>query len=87
MNLHAKLDLWNRDEHGSYAAELNNWSLLVKWRPESSERRRGFWFEAKSPDGTETSSDIFEEIEIAMAHAEQLAGHDATSPSHDRKSL
>jgi hypothetical protein len=77
MNLHARLDLWNRDEHGSYSAELNGWNLIVKWRPESTERRRGFWFEAKGPDGREASSEIFEEMELAMAHAEQRAGQDA----------
>lgn len=84
MNLHAKLDLWNRDEHGSYTAELNGWNLVVKWRPESADRRRGFWFEAKSPDGGEVSSEIFEEIELAMAHAEQRA-HQGAAPTEETK--
>jgi hypothetical protein len=74
MHLHAKMDQWHREEDGSYKAEVNGWELAVKWRPESPDARRGFWFEAKGPGGREEKSDIFEEIEHAMAHAERVAG-------------
>ena len=81
---HATMSAWSRDETGGYSTEMNGWSLRVRWRPESAESRRGFWWEAERPGAALTSPEIHEEIEIAMAHAEQFAGgagHDPPGPS------
>lgn len=71
---HATISAWKREEDGSYAAEINGWNLKVTWRPESAAKsgeRRGFLWEAER-EGKKLSADaVAEEIEVAMAHAEQ----------------
>ena len=75
MHLHARTELWTRDEEGHYHAELSGWALVVKWQPEAG-GTRGFWYEATRNDaggGAPLRSALFEEIEHAMAHAERVA--------------
>jgi hypothetical protein len=72
---HATMPAWSLQEDGSYAAEINGWTLHVKWRPEAPGRRRGFLWEARQKDGIELAArEIHEEIEVAMAEAEEAAG-------------
>ena len=73
--LHATMSAWNRDETGAYRAEIDGWTLVVKWRPESSEGDRGFWWEAERAGHKLRSSELHEEIELAMAGAEHAIGH------------
>ena len=74
--MHATMSAWQRDHDGSYVAELHGWSLRVRWRPEDAHGDRGFWWEAQRPGPPaqrQVSSELHEEIEVAMAHAEQFA--------------
>lgn len=83
MHLHANVALWQREEDGSYQAERNGWKLHVMWVPEvkagpapgeEGERPRGYVWKAKGPDGADAQSSVsVEEIELAMAAAEQAA--------------
>lgn len=71
--MHATIPAWQRDHDGSYGAELHGWSLRVRWRPEAENGERGFWWEASYPGPPArkmVSRELHEEIEIAMAHAE-----------------
>lgn len=77
---HATVSAWQRDHEGTYTAEINGYALKVFWRPEADPsgsepgRPRGFGWEATSPAGkTTTSGDVHEEIELAMAEAENAA--------------
>ena len=75
MRLHASVSLWQRDEHdGTYTAEINGYTLRLKWKPEAPGERRGFTWEA-SQEGKEPlkADELHEEPEIAMAHAEAFA--------------
>ncbi|HEU4405189.1 MAG TPA: hypothetical protein VFS43_07860 [Polyangiaceae bacterium] len=70
---HATVSAWQRQhEDGSYEANLEGWSLHVSWKmPATIDGERGFVWKAKGPDGQErSSSELFEEPEIAMADAE-----------------
>src|SRR5262249_51618171 len=74
---HPHLDLWTRDEHGGYVAEMNDHKLAVRWRPASEGTRRGFFFEATPPNGEKhVDAIIHEEMEVAMSHAEAFAEGD-----------
>ena len=86
---HATISAWTREEDGSYAAELHGWALHVTWHPESGASRRGFRWEARPPAGPKlTSDELYEEIEVAMAHAEERAEprqpppQEAAGPNH-----
>ena len=73
--MHATIPAWQRDHDGSYKADLHGWSLRVRWRPEGPDGERGFWWEAERPDQPArrtVSDELHEEIEVAMAHAEQF---------------
>jgi hypothetical protein len=71
MHKHPTLSAWHREEDGSYKAEHEGFELLVTWRPESKDARRGFLWKATSPDGkTYEAGDVVEEIEEAMGTAE-----------------
>lgn len=75
--MHATMPAWQRQEDGSYAAEINGWNLRVKWRPETATEGRGFLWEARSPGGRKrTAHESHEEIEVAMAEAEMCAAPD-----------
>jgi len=77
---HATISAWQRHEDGSYAADINGWSLRVKWRPESADGGRGFTWQAEQGSHRLASDDIFEEIEVAMAEGEaQVAADPGTT--------
>ena len=82
--MHATVSAWNRREDGSYAAEINGWNLRVKWRPETAAEGRGFLWEARGPNRERLSShEVHEEIELAMAEAEQCAASAAEADAAD----
>jgi hypothetical protein len=82
---HATVSAWQRQEDGSYAAEFNGWSLHVKWRPESPDERRGFYWIAERPGIRLTAHEVHEEIEVAMALAEEAASPDRDK--HEGKTI
>jgi hypothetical protein len=80
VNLHPTLTAWNRDEEeGGYKADIDDWTLRVHWHPGQTSGppradgpRRGFTWSAVGPDDRKLSStEVREEIEHAMALAEQ----------------
>lgn len=75
MDLHANVRLWQREEDGSYKAEIDGLTLHVAWRPESPTARRGFSWKVHGPDTAVESESVEEEIELAMASAEAAARH------------
>ena len=78
MHAHATIGAWQREEDGSYVAELHGLRLKVVWHPES-EGARGFTYELTRghEGGEETavakSDELVEEIEGCMARAEEHA--------------
>jgi hypothetical protein len=65
------ISAWQREEDGSYKAEIAGYHLHVKWRPESADARRGFIWSAEGPDETRFEAEnVVEEIEQAMGNAE-----------------
>jgi hypothetical protein len=81
---HPTLSAWQRHEDGSYAAEINGWVLRVKWHPEER-GQRGFSWEAAYGGEKFRSTEIHEEIEVAMAEAEahvDAAASAAPAPGH-----
>ncbi|WP_437329549.1 hypothetical protein [Sorangium sp. So ce381] len=78
MVKHPTVSAWQRDhEEGGYTAELHGWTLRVRWIPERPGELRGFVWEAVDPSGNKvTSPEIHEEIEVAMAYAEERAAPD-----------
>jgi hypothetical protein len=70
---HPTISAWQRQhEEGSYEAQLEGWTLHVAWKaPATLDGDRGFLWKATGPDGAQrSSSELFEEPEIAMAEAE-----------------
>ena len=81
---HATISAWQRHEDGSYAAEINGWALKVTWRPESALKegeRRGFLWEIEREGKKQAATDVCEEMEVAMAHAEAAIEADAPAPA------
>lgn len=78
MLKHPTISAWERDhEEGGYQAEIRGWKLRVRWIPERPGQRRGFQWEAVDPSGKKvTSPEIHEEMEVAMAHAEERVAPD-----------
>ncbi len=76
---HATISAWQRDGHeGVYQAELHDWSLRVSWTPNTPTTRGAFRWKAERDGEDERAPEIeFEEIELAMAAAEQFAKQDA----------
>lgn len=71
---HATVSAWQREEDGSYKAEIHGWELVVHWRPEAPRHHRGFYWEAKKEGGPRLRArELHEEIEVAMAEAEAEA--------------
>jgi hypothetical protein len=65
------ISAWQREEDGSYKAEIDGYHLHVKWRPESSDARRGYTWTAEGPEEKKFEADeVVEEIEEAMGNAE-----------------
>ena len=78
---HATVSAWQRDHDGTYTAEINGYQLKVFWQPEDEHGERGFRWQLEGPDGTRAaSSETHEEIEIAMAEAEN-----ATEPESQQE--
>jgi hypothetical protein len=72
MSKHATISAWQRQEDGSYAAEIRGHSLRVRWVSERPGQRRGFCWEVRGPTGQRVAShEVEEEIEVAMAAAEE----------------
>ncbi len=73
---HATVSAWQREEDGSYKASLYDATLHVTWRPESDSARRGFSWAVERESGAAERSpegEVYEEIEQAMAEAEEAA--------------
>jgi hypothetical protein len=83
-SIHATISAWQRQhEDGSYTAEIDGWTLRVKWKPEGAayvgrsgapvppEERRGFTWEAEKDEKKLSGAEVHEEIELAMASAEK----------------
>lgn len=74
MHAHPTISAWQREEDGSYAAELHGAKLRVVWQPDGAEGPHGFWFEVTREGGEPVKSSLsWEEIEVAMAEAERWA--------------
>ena len=82
MRRHTTVNAWQREHDGSYQAEMHGWKLRVTWRREAPGRRRGFrWHAERAVGGLPvSSSEVHEEIEMAMLEAEQFAESSALSP-------
>jgi len=77
MLTHPTISAWQRQEDGSYAAEIRGWKLHVRWVPERPGQHRGFLWEVRGPAGLKLSAkEVEEEIEVAMAIAEELVAPD-----------
>jgi hypothetical protein len=82
MHRHPNIAAWQREEDGSYKSELEGYSLHVVWRPESKDARRGFRWKLEGPGEIKREADeIHEEIEMAMAEAEDAAQRAASGLS------
>jgi len=74
MHRHPTLTAWNREEDGSYQGEVEGWTLAVAFHPASGDQRRGFSWTAAGPDEKKLTSEAnVEEMEHAMADAEEAA--------------
>lgn len=82
---HPTISAWQRHEDGSYAADINGWSLRVRWRPESPGGARGFTWAAEHGSDKLASDEIFEEIEVAMADAEEHVAPDPAIAADDTR--
>jgi hypothetical protein len=79
---HATISAWQRHEEGGYSAEIDGWTLVVKWHPESDTAPRGFSWTAEKAGQKLASEDLFEEIELAMASAEEEVAR-ASAPANE----
>jgi hypothetical protein len=80
---HPTISAWSRDhDSGAYQAEIDGWSLEVRWTPNERERRGSFSWTAAKDDLKEAAGRSFEEMVVAMAHAERFA-RDGTSAGRD----
>jgi hypothetical protein len=71
---HPNLAAWSRDhDSGAYAAEIEGWTLTVRWTPNAPGRRGSFSWEAERDDSKQSADRSFEEMEVAMAAAEAFA--------------
>jgi hypothetical protein len=78
MFKHATLGAWTRVHHdGSYKAEIDGWTLAVRWHPEGTASRRGFSWTAEGAGAALSGGqdEPIEEIENAMVAAEEAARH------------
>lgn len=89
-SIHATISAWQRQhEDGSYTAEIDGWTLRVKWKAEGAayvgrsnapvppEERRGFTWEAEKDEKKLGSPVVHEEMELAMAFAEKAIAEKA----------
>jgi hypothetical protein len=85
---HPNISAWQRDPHeGHYSCELGGLVLTVRWKPNTPEERGSFYWESTRAGGKpQRSHDHYEELEAAMADAEEHARHRAArvvaKPAH-----
>ncbi len=73
---HPTISAWERDhDEGSYAAELHGWTLKVNWTPNEGDQRGYFSWTAEVGDQKVADEERHEEMQLAMAAAEQHAAH------------
>lgn len=90
---HATISAWQREELGGYHADLDGWQLRVHWHPEANggatakaTKQRGFSWDAKHGDLPRfVSTEIHEEIELAMVAAEAHPAHAEEAAANARK--
>ncbi|MBI4699646.1 MAG: hypothetical protein HY744_00525 [Deltaproteobacteria bacterium] len=71
---HATVSAWQRDEDGSYRADLHGSALRVKWSPAEAAGRGSFGWTLEPTGGEKVEDDErFEEPERCMAAAERAA--------------
>jgi len=82
MFKHATVSAWQREHEGSYKAEIDGWTLEVKWHPEGPGKRRGFSWTAERAGEDAGAAKLsgaqdepIEEMENAMVAAEEAAKH------------
>ncbi len=75
MQIRMTVALWNREEDGSYQAEKDGWKLHVQWVPEPPQGGAfGYsWKAEKEEGGSQASTELVEEPEMAMMLAEHAA--------------
>jgi hypothetical protein len=78
---HATVNMWQREEDGSYHTELDGHALHVRWQaPRRFDDPRGFAWDATLANGTVVrGDDLVEEPEVAMACAESAVGANAAA--------
>lgn len=76
---HPNISAWQRDGHeGAYTSELEGYSLRVTWTPNTREARGSFsWTITHDGGRPHHAHERFEEMEAAMADAEEYARHEA----------
>ena len=75
---HPNITAWQRDHDGSYSGELCGFTLRVRWSPNTREQRGNFyWQVSRSAEKARRSVEHFEELEAAMADAEEYAREEA----------
>ncbi len=79
---HATISAWQRHEEGGYHAEIEGWTLVVEWHPETETTPRGFSWKAQKDGDKLVSEDLYEEIEVAMADAEAEVAR-ASAPAEE----
>lgn len=68
---HPTISLWQRQDDGSYAAEIRGYELRVRWTPAGGHHRRGFLWQIATPTGERLIAlEPHEEMEVAMGEAE-----------------
>ena len=71
---HPDIAAWTRDhDSGAYSREMDGWTLEVRWTPNTRERRGSFTWTATQDERKERPDRTYEEMEVAMAAAEQFA--------------
>lgn len=71
---HPTISEWMHDhETGNYTAELNDWTLVVSWTPNTKTTRGYFSWAAEKDEEKAEGDETFEEMELAMAAAEAFA--------------
>lgn len=84
---HPNIAGWTRDhDTGAYSTEVDGWTLVVRWTPNTRERRGFFAWEAEKDGAKETGERHYEEMEVAMAAAEAFARGPSVAPASDTSS-
>ena len=81
---HPTISAWQRDHHdGTYSSECAGFALRVEWSPNTADTRGSFHWTAEH-DGAKAhrSHEHFEELEAAMADAEDFARREGARRPH-----